>query len=55
MCRKRWDWVEKCFKHFFESFDQMNDFIKNELLNLVSSIEETYQNLEKEIEKVADM
>ena len=52
MGRKRFQWVEKCFQHFFETFSDINDNTKMALIILEKSIEELFeQNEEKIAEK----
>lgn len=49
MGKRRFNWVEKCFNHFFETFDGLPDHIKNAIISLVRSIDETYQKYEEKI------
>ena len=54
MGKTRFDWVGKCFLHFFETFDDINIRVQKQLLELVHSIEETFQKNEKKIQEIAE-
>ena len=55
MCKKRFDWVEKCFEHFWETFPEISENTKKELIKLVKSIDDNYQKHEQEIEKMEEI
>ena len=54
MCTRRLDWVDKCFQHFLETFNQVSEHVKTQLLNLSKSIEDMYKKLEEKIEEMAE-
>ena len=49
MGKGRFEWVSKCFDHFFENFNQIDDLTKDKLLKLEKRIEDTYQENEEKI------
>ena len=54
MGKRRFNWVRRCLKHFFEKFIEVNDDTKMALINLEKNIEDTYDKNEKTIEDKAD-
>ena len=47
MGKRRFNWVSKCFKHFFEKFTKIDDSTKDKILNLEKRIEDTYEKNEE--------
>merc|ERR1712080_432268 len=54
MGKRRFNWVRKCFQHFFENFSQIDDNVKIQIINIQKSIEDTYDKNEKVIEDKAE-
>lgn len=50
--RKRLNWLNSTFKHFFETFPQINEQPKNKLLSLENNIQELHQKIENDIDEL---
>ena len=50
--RKKLQWIIDCFQHFLETFPQANDKVRNEMLDLVKSIQEKNTKMEHEIDEI---
>ena len=54
MGKRRFGWVEKCFEHFLDTFSQVEDYVRIEILDLVSSVEDTFQKNQKKIAEMTE-
>ena len=50
--KKRFEWVKKCFQHYFEKFIQINELTKEKMVKLEKIVEEEYLNHKAKFEEV---
>ena len=50
--RKKLNWVNGCFQHLFDNYSEININVKEKMLQIQSSIDNLYQEIEIRIDKV---
>ena len=50
--RKKLNWVNGCFQHLFDNYSKINTNVKEKMLQILSSIDNLYQEIEVRIDKV---
>ena len=46
------NWVNGCFQHLFDNYNKINTNVKEKMLQILSSIDNLYQEIEVRIDKV---
>ena len=52
--RKKMNWVPGCFQHLFDNFSQINQKVKENMLEIQDSINNLHQEIEARIDKVVE-